>query len=296
MNIQYPPLLATALTSALLLVAPACATATPSAQLVDARQAYNDARNGYANEHVPDHVYEASVALQKAERAHERKPGSEREQHLSYVAHRKALEAKALADERVARTDIEEADETKESVLMAQRDRAHGKLESTEDALANSRDSLDEERRARIAAERTAADALASLQQIASVKAEDKRTVITLSGAVLFKTDESELLPIAENKLDKVAEVLRDQSEDKTIVIEGHTDSRGSADYNEDLSHRRADSVRDYLVAQGVPSSKIQAVGKGEEEPIAKNATAEGRANNRRVEIIIDEEMKTASR
>ena len=112
--------------------------------------------------------------------------------------------------------------------------------------------------------------------------------MITLSGEVLFKTKEATLLPIAQTQLDKVAEALKSQGEDKTIVVEGHTDSQGKDSYNQDLSRRRAEAVRSYLVSRGIPDDMITAVGKGELEPIADNKTAEGRANNRRVEIEID--------
>jgi outer membrane protein OmpA-like peptidoglycan-associated protein len=129
---------------------------------------------------------------------------------------------------------------------------------------------------------------MASLNEIASVKAEETRTVITLSGEVLFKTNEATLLPIAQTQLDKVAEALKSQGEDKKIVIEGHTDSRGKDDFNQGLSQRRAEAVRSYLVSRGLDADMVQALGKGELEPVADNKTAEGRANNRRVEIEIE--------
>jgi len=94
-------------------------------------------------------------------------------------------------------------------------------------------------------------------------------------------------LPIAERQLAKVAEALKEQDESKTIVVEGHTDSRGSDAANLRLSQERAETVLLFLVGQGVDSQRIRAVGKGERNPIASNRTAEGRANNRRVEIIV---------
>ena len=74
----------------------------------------------------------------------------------------------------------------------------------------------------------------------------------------------------------------------RNLIVEGHTDSRGSESYNQGLSQRRADAVRDYLVKRGYPADRIQSRGKGEGSPIANNASPEGRANNRRVEIIIE--------
>ena len=127
------------------------------------------------------------------------------------------------------------------------------------------------------------------MQKIASVEEEKRGVVITLSGAVLFATGKYELLPIARTNLDQVAKAIGDQGY-KKIIVEGHTDSRGSAQMNETLSLKRAESVRTYLVSRGIDSSKITAVGIGEVRPVAPNSTAEGRANNRRVELIVTPE------
>lgn len=266
----------------------ACATTQPSPMLVDARQSYDEAKNGPAGKYVPDLVYEAKTALDKAERAHSRDPGSSEEEHLAYLAHRRTLLAKSEAENRMAHTDAQKADKAFETVLVSQRNEAN-------DKVAKAGAELDDERARRQKAEEEARRAMASLAEIASVKAEEQRTVITLSGEVLFKTKEATLLPIAQTQLDKVAEALKSQGEDKKIVIEGHTDSQGKDDYNQSLSQRRAEAVRSYLVSRGIPSDMIQAVGKGELEPIADNKTAEGRANNRRVEIEIENSSSTGA-
>lgn len=130
--------------------------------------------------------------------------------------------------------------------------------------------------------------AIRSLEEIAKVKEESRGMVITLSGAVLFTSGKSDLLPIARDKLDKVAEVLQEQDPNKKFVVEGHTDSVGSEENNRRLSQDRADAVRSYLVSRGVPASQISAVGKGESSPVADNKTPDGRANNRRVEIVVN--------
>ncbi len=113
--------------------------------------------------------------------------------------------------------------------------------------------------------------------------------MITLSGSVLFATGQSDLLKIAKDKLDQVAKALTDQGF-KSIVVQGYTDSRGNAADNDRLSLRRAQSVRDYLVTRGVPSEKATAEGLGSSKPVADNATADGRAENRRVEIVVTPE------
>jgi outer membrane protein OmpA-like peptidoglycan-associated protein len=126
-----------------------------------------------------------------------------------------------------------------------------------------------------------------SLAKIAQVKEEARGMVITLSGQVLFVTGKSELLPAAQDQLGVVAKALQDQGEIKPIVVEGYTDSVGSESSNMTLSQARAEAVRSFLVSKGLPSDKLTAVGKGKANPVASNDTADGRANNRRVEIIV---------
>ena len=111
--------------------------------------------------------------------------------------------------------------------------------------------------------------------------------VITLSGSILFATNKSDLLPSAQTKLNEVAAALNKQDPRSTIVVEGYTDSQGTATYNQDLSQRRARSVRDYLISRGIASSRVTAEGFGLTRPIADNESPEGRANNRRVEIVV---------
>jgi outer membrane protein OmpA-like peptidoglycan-associated protein len=111
--------------------------------------------------------------------------------------------------------------------------------------------------------------------------------VITLSGSVLFATDQSTLLPAATTKLNEVADALIKGNPDANITIEGHTDSQGQLQHNMELSQRRAESVKSQLVARGVAADRIKTVGVGPDRPLADNKSPEGRANNRRVEIIV---------
>jgi outer membrane protein OmpA-like peptidoglycan-associated protein len=135
--------------------------------------------------------------------------------------------------------------------------------------------------------EQRTADARAELAKLAAVKEEERGLVVTLSGGVLFRSAKSDLLSSAQVKLDQVAKALL-AIRARNLIVEGHTDSQGSESYNQDLSQRRADTVRDYLVQRGYPADRIQARGKGKGSPIADNASPEGRANNRRVEIVIE--------
>ena len=101
---------------------------------------------------------------------------------------------------------------------------------------------------------------------------------------VNFEFDSATLTSEAENILDDVAAKLS-SNESVNVRLEGYTDSVGSASYNKDLSQRRADSVKDYLVSKGVNADSITTYGYGEQNPIATNETAAGRAENRRVEL-----------
>jgi outer membrane protein OmpA-like peptidoglycan-associated protein len=107
----------------------------------------------------------------------------------------------------------------------------------------------------------------------------------TLDAEVLFETDRAELRPDACRELAPLAESLRGST--MLAVIAGFTDARGSVEHNRELSQRRADAVRAYLLSEGVASAQVVAEGLGEASPIATNATEQGRALNRRVEVSI---------
>jgi OOP family OmpA-OmpF porin len=114
------------------------------------------------------------------------------------------------------------------------------------------------------------------------VKVDANGCGLTLTLEVQFDNNSATLRPESETYLDQVAAKLAELAT-VTGVIEGHTDSNGSAEYNQDLSERRAKSVREYLVSKGVAGSRLTAQGFGETQPLADNTTAEGRAQNRRV-------------
>jgi outer membrane protein OmpA-like peptidoglycan-associated protein len=124
------------------------------------------------------------------------------------------------------------------------------------------------------------------------LREEQRGLVLTLSGSVLFSSGKATLLPSAQDRLTQVAEALR-ESKHQLITIEGHTDSRGSLSFNQVLSAQRAEAVRHFLVSRGIAPERIRAVGMGPDRPVAENRTAEGRANNRRVEIVLSPVPKT---
>jgi OOP family OmpA-OmpF porin len=101
---------------------------------------------------------------------------------------------------------------------------------------------------------------------------------------ITFKTGSANILPGSFNVLDRAVQVLKEYPEIK-LEIQGHTDNRGKADYNRDLSQRRAESVRSYLVSRGIASDRLTAVGYGLDQPVADNASESGRSRNRRTEF-----------
>lgn len=195
--------------------------------------------------------------------------------HRVYIADRKVEIAMARASTRYA--------EDQRAKFASQR--ATARLDArTEEADA-----------ARIDASAARSDAEAAAQkakelqlQIDALQAEatDRGLVLTL-GDVLFATGKSDVKVGATSNLNKLV-VFLDKYPDRTVQIEGHTDNVGSEDFNQGLSQRRAESVKAYLVRQGIAGSRLTAVGMGENRPVASNDNQSGRQQNRRVVAIID--------
>jgi outer membrane protein OmpA-like peptidoglycan-associated protein len=120
---------------------------------------------------------------------------------------------------------------------------------------------------------------------------------ITFAGGILFDVDRAELRPEAQAELVKLSRILN-KYEDTNILVEGHTDATGTDEHNMQLSLRRSESVATFLAVQSVARDRLNAVGYGEIQPIASNDTAEGRQQNRRVEVAIwaNDKLKDAAR
>lgn len=249
----------------------ACSAHTPDA-LAQARQEYQMAAQGPAAKYAPGELADAKEALDRAEAAFADDDDAQQSYDLAYVADRKARVATTMGgiamqqeNQRVA--DAEAAD-LRDKISDSQRAQLAAARAESDDAL----------RRAR--------EAELALQQAGAMKETERGKVITLQGNVLFKTGKSDLLPGARQSLDQVASVLQSMP-DRQLTIEGYTDSRGSDALNQRLSESRALAVHDYLVERGVNRDQLRVQGMGESAPIADNRTAEGRAMNRRVEIVV---------
>jgi outer membrane protein OmpA-like peptidoglycan-associated protein len=278
----------------------ACATTAPP-QLVEARNAYTASNSGLAAKLTPTELHDAWLVLAKANKEFDEHGDTTMCRDYAYIAQNKLQLADVKARTELDRQKIAEA--VKAGVVMrdTQVKTSRAALSSTREQLKEERrdsnaktaeiektaEQLEVEKQARITAEARLAGAMKDLAAIAAIKEEARGLVITLSGSILFASNKYALLETAKTKLDQVAEALKAQDADKRMVVEGHTDSQGSDRINQPLSRNRAEAVRDYLVSRGVESDRISAIGMGSSRPLLDNRNAENRANNRRVEIII---------
>jgi len=273
--------------------AAACAGAPP-ASLVDARSAYQRASESPAKQFAPDQLHAAETFLKTAEQTYEDEGNTPNMRDRAYVSMRKSQLAEAQAGIVEANLQVKQAEERDrdaarqdQALTSSELKQTRAELESARDVTAAQAQQLQQETERRERAEAEQEKAFAALNRLGEVKQEARGTVLTLSGAVIFASGKSQLLPSARRKLSEVASALASGKGDARIVIEGHTDSVGAAEMNQELSVKRANAVRDELVAQGVKADRVSVEGYGASRPIADNNSQEGRANNRRVEIVL---------
>jgi outer membrane protein OmpA-like peptidoglycan-associated protein len=263
----------------LLLLVAGCA-AVPPTELRDARAEYVRASNGLAAELDPGELHVAQQQLAIADAAFRKEGDSQATRDLAYTALRRIQLAEVKAQTSAAIGQSNEAQHQIQQLTDEQVRLTSARLGATERALEVSE-------RQRAEAERSAELAAAALIHIATVKQLQDTMVISMPSEVLFASGKSDLLPQAQDRLDQVLAVLAEQGRDTKIVVQGYTDATGSDASNVDLSRRRADSVRAYLVGHGIDPERITAEGYGSANPVADNATPENRAGNRRVEIVV---------
>ena len=271
----------------------ACGSSAPTKELSDARSAYDDAQDGPARTRRPGELRAARRALDRAEEAHDDDPGSAREKRLAEIAEHRAEVADArgeaaqaeLAAQAQRQRATREADALRpreERVSAAKVDRDQPKADVTVSEVpppaANPYPR---------AGAKNVDDSLQNLMQGTTVREDERGTVIIMSGALLFASGKDALNDTAEDNLEPVVAALKRQPESSKFRVEGYTDSSGSDKQNMQLSTNRARAVAKYLTDHGIDEGRIESVGYGEKNPLAANDSDEGRASNRRIEIVI---------
>ena len=201
-----------------------------------------------------------------------------------------AAREKAAAEQRDAearvRTQQADADRMNAERAKAQADQAAAEAQAEAQRQAQARQAAEQSAQQ---AEQEKMQLREQLRQQLNMILETRETargLIVNMSDVLFDSGQHTLKPGAREKLAKVSGIILAHP-GLSLQVEGHTDSVGGDDFNQQLSEKRADSVRDYLVAQGISGDVISAVGVGKADPVASNSTAAGRQQNRRVEMIV---------
>jgi len=259
------------LVGATAIVLAACASAPErSEQLEQARaQIQTLSQDPLAQQAAGRDLEAARKSLQQAEIALQQKQPLATVDHLAYLARRHAEAGEARVSEAHSRQEVARAQEDRNKILLDARSRE-----------AQNAQSQSQSAQAQLA---SAQQQLADLQ----AKKTDRGMVVTL-GDVLFDTGQATLKPGANLALNRLATFLSANPQTK-IIIEGHTDSRGSDEYNEVLSERRARAVATELMSRGLAADQLQTLGRGKGYPVASNDTPEGRQRNRRVEIVFSD-------
>lgn len=288
-TVQFGGITATAVAFALLI---GCATAPPlNMALSQAQTHYRAASNnpGVAQA-APGDLQKAGAALDQA-LALQKQGGSQADiDHYAYLANQRVAIAQEKAAADAAQASIKEAGARRGEIQLqasqqqAQQAQAQAEAQAAQAAQAQAQASDAARQNAQTQQQN------AELQrQLAALNAEQtNRGMVLTLGNVLFDLNESTLKPGGAQAVDKLAAFMQKYPK-RNVMIEGYTDSTGSAAYNQDLSKRRADAVRTELVSGGINPQRIVTKGFGAESPVADNATASGRQQNRRVEVVISD-------
>lgn len=244
---------------------------------------------------------QAGEALDRANQAAAQRESLDTIDRLAYVAKQRIATAQEVAKSKAAEAEVANASHQRDRVQLeartAEADRAKRDAASAQaQAAAAQAQAQDAQQQAAAAQQQAAqqADRAAHLEALlAELHAQktDRGMVVTI-GDVLFATDRAELNANGMANVRKLAEIMM-QNPDRTVMVEGFTDSTGSAAHNKDLSERRAASVAQALASLGVPRERIGMRGYGEAFPVASNDTASNRQLNRRVEIVLSNEGAT---
>jgi outer membrane protein OmpA-like peptidoglycan-associated protein len=257
------------------------------------RQADLDA---YRNELQDDATRRADIqrrheqAIADAQRQRQEAEAQSMRQQIELMAQAaRAAQQQAQSTQQELQQEKEKAQTTQQQLQQAQQQaqQSQAEAEKARQAAATAQAELDRTRMELAQREDEARQLKMQqdLARIAATKADTRGVVVTLPG-IFFDPGKTQLKPGAKKLLQRIAEQLKGDDRIR-VTVEGHTDSTGNAEKNMDISEKRAEAVREYLVSLGVPADRIMATGKGDAEPVATNKTAAGRQQNRRVELII---------
>ena len=271
----------------------ACSTMPTSTPTLDqARGDFVAANNNpQVSTYAPLEFKMASDALEQANAAAARRQSLDRIDQLAYIAKQKIATAQQIASQKAAEADIANSGRQRDRLQLqartAEADRAKMDAQSAQaQAEAAQRNAMNAEAQTREAQAR-AAQLEAQLADLQAKKTE--RGMIITIGDVLFDTDQARLKPDGIATVRKLADVLT-QNPNRTVLVEGFTDSTGTSAHNQELSERRAASVAAALTGMGIGRERVAMRGYGEAYPVAGNDSAASRQLNRRVEIVLSNE------
>ncbi len=279
------------------LLAGCASTPRQSPELARARNAVETlSSQPQATEAAEPDLKAAQAELSRGENALRNGQPLDQVNQLAYLALRHAQAGEARVDAARAQAEIAQATEQRQQLLLeAQKHQAMTAQQQAQSAQQQAQVARNEAQQARMQAQSAQQQLASERQQYAQLQKEqlgaqqtDQGMVVTLSN-VLFNTGKTTLQPGAHLQLDRLASYLRDHPKQR-VLIEGNTDSTGSADYNEKLSAARAQAVAQGLQLRGVPQNQFQTIGLGEAYPVASNDTSAGRQQNRRVDIVFSNE------
>lgn len=273
---------ATSLTAMLALTA--CQTAPKDGGLLP------DARNAVARaEQDPDVARYAATELDRARKLLVNAEGSAKDKgatsvsasHYAYLATQMARIAEQRANEQVAMARIKSGETERQQILLSARE---SEVDRARAAAAQARSEA-QNAQAQLAQQQAESQRLAAQMEDLQASQTSRGIVLTL-GDVLFDTGQADLKPGAVRPIEQIAQFLN-QHPERSVQVEGFTDSQGGNDYNLELSQKRADAVAMAIIQRGVAADRVRAMGYGEEFPKASNNSAGSRQLNRRVEIVV---------
>ena len=271
----------------------ACSSAPKTTTLLD--QTRSDYRVAQSNPNVasyaPQEMKQASESMAQAEAAASHPDSEEKIDKLAYLAKQKIALTQEVAKQRAAEAAVAIAAKERDQIRLDQRtneaNQARTSAEQSRLAAQRAQGETTEAQRKTQEAQARAAQLEAQLADLAAKKTE-RGMVITL-GDVLFGTDLARLNAEGMRTAQKLANILQ-QNPERTVLVEGFTDSTGTAAHNQELSERRAGAVRNALQELGVARGRISIRGYGEAYPVAANDAAQNRQLNRRVEIVLSDD------